>query len=130
MNNTAVVPNKTKAGLKRKEPIETLKNNTISNTKRKPTTVLNQKPSTIETKNAVLNEATTSGSPRKQLRIESIKKEEKQPQPIVPAPVNNNGFNPLDSILNEIDAFDTSNKPKKKKQAKIKHIKIGILILY
>ena len=35
-----------------------------------------------------------------------------------------NEFNPLDNILNEIDAFDTSNKPKPKKKRE-KLIKIG-----
>jgi hypothetical protein len=36
-----------------------------------------------------------------------------------------NKFNPLDNILNEIDAFDTSNKPKNKKKCE-KLIKIGL----
>ena len=45
------------------------------------------------------------------------------------SPNNNNiavnEFNPLDNILNEIDAFDTSNKPRNKRKRE-KMIKIGL----
>lgn len=115
-----------KTGLKRNEP--TPENNNVALTaKRKQMMAAKQKPQPNTTRNASQNAATTSVSLRKQLRVENIKIEEK-PLPAVTVPINMNGFNPLDNILNEIDAFDTSNKPKKKKQTKSKAIKTETFI--
>ena len=75
------------------------------------------------------------GSPQKQQQ-KTIKKEakviaNKATKQTTPAQINNNknsDFNPLDNILNEIDAFDTTNKPKPKKKRQ-KAPKIGYLKL-
>lgn len=87
----------------------------------------------------VLKNATAisiGGSPQKQQQ-KPIKKESKvtankTTKQTAPAQINNNknsDFNPLDNILNEIDAFDTTNKPKPKKKRQ-KAPKIGYLHYY
>jgi hypothetical protein len=114
--------------VKRKEPPETLESINESPSKRRlqsakqkqnpiskgSTTAANETPRKLENKlekNSAAIKKNVKKEPAEALAAQTS-------APPVDENRNNNGFNPLDNILSEIDAFDTSNKPPKKKREK------------